>query len=92
MPTTTPQSSTQTLIEAMQILAKVIETDDGVINSAMLEASQRLEQQRDLLRECLPHIHASHGAAHMLVGFNIRPRPAIDGLLKRLVLADEVAA
>jgi hypothetical protein len=47
-----PASSTQTLIHALRILARDIETADGVANMALREAADRLEtyyvkEQRD---------------------------------------------
>lgn len=36
-----------------------------------------------LLKQCHPHVYGSHGAEHMLDGFNPQPRP-IDGLLREL--------
>jgi hypothetical protein len=33
-----------------------------------------------LLKQCHPHVHGSHGALHMMDGFNPKPRP-IDGLM-----------
>lgn len=42
-------SSTQTLIDAMRILATEIESDDGVANAAIAEAADALERMRDAL-------------------------------------------
>lgn len=36
-------SSTETLISALRTLATEIETNDGVVNACLLEASNRLE-------------------------------------------------
>lgn len=36
-------SSTETLISALRILANEIETDDGIVNACLLEAADRLE-------------------------------------------------
>ena len=38
------KSSTETLIEALRILARDIESDDGVANSAIAEAADRLQE------------------------------------------------
>ena len=40
----TPRSSTATLIAALNIIARDIQSDDGVANAAIAEAAQRLEQ------------------------------------------------
>ena len=40
--TTTPRSSTATLIKALEILSRDIQSDDGVANAAIAEAAQRL--------------------------------------------------
>jgi hypothetical protein len=37
------ESSTQSLVSALQILAREIETEDGVVNSCLSEAALRLE-------------------------------------------------
>ncbi len=39
------RSSTETLIAAMHILATEIQSDDGVANSAIAEAGERLAEQ-----------------------------------------------
>ena len=38
------KSSTETLIKALYVLAKDIQSEDGVANAAILEAAQRLEE------------------------------------------------
>jgi len=40
----TPRSSTETLINALRVLAHDIETEDGVANAAISEAADRLEE------------------------------------------------
>lgn len=85
-PNTPHRSSTKTLIGVMRMLARDIESPDGIANEAIREAAERLALLQNLLRECLPHIQASHGAEHMLDGFNVRPIPAIDSLLERVML------
>jgi hypothetical protein len=40
--TTTPRSSTATLIKALAIMAKEDRSEDGIAGAALLEASQRL--------------------------------------------------
>ena len=52
----TKKTNTKTLIEAMRILARDIQSDDGVANGAISEAADRMEElqaQRDRLREAL---------------------------------------
>ena len=39
------KTSTETLIAAMHILAKEIQSDDGVANAAIAEAGERLAEQ-----------------------------------------------
>lgn len=39
------ESSTETIISAMRILARDIQSNDGVANGAIAEAAQRLEEQ-----------------------------------------------
>jgi hypothetical protein len=41
------KSDTQTLIGALRVLARDIETDDGVVNALLDEAAQRLEELDD---------------------------------------------
>jgi len=43
------KTDTQTLIAAMRLLAKDIETDDGVANAAIAEAADRLDEMRKAL-------------------------------------------
>jgi len=38
------KTSTETLIEALRILAKDIQSDDGVANAVIAEAADRLEE------------------------------------------------
>jgi hypothetical protein len=38
------KSSTQTLIAALRVLAQDIETEDGIVNSCLLEAADRLRE------------------------------------------------
>jgi uncharacterized protein (UPF0212 family) len=40
----TVKSSTETLIKAMYMLVKDIQSEDGVANAAIFEAAQRLEE------------------------------------------------
>ena len=68
----------------MHILAREIDSPDGIANEAISEAGHRLQELQNLLRECLPHIQSQHGAEHMLDGFRPQPRPAIDHLLARV--------
>ncbi|HEY7866157.1 MAG TPA: hypothetical protein VIC51_09150, partial [Psychromonas sp.] len=45
------KSKTKTLIEAMQILANEIHSEDGVANAAIFEASERLSEQQKRIAE-----------------------------------------
>lgn len=48
-PTPNRESSTDTLIKALRILARDIQSEDGVANAAIAEAADRLERyQRQL--------------------------------------------
>lgn len=40
------RAKTETIIQAMRILAEEIQSDDGVANAAILEAADRLEELR----------------------------------------------
>ncbi|MBS1170603.1 MAG: hypothetical protein H6R01_1521 [Burkholderiaceae bacterium] len=60
---TTPRSKTSTLVAALRILANDVQSQDGVANAALYEASERmheLSKQRDAL------IAAMTGAATKL--------------------------
>ena len=53
------KTDTKTLLKAMRILARDIQSDDGVANGAISEAADRMEElqaQRDRLREALRDI------------------------------------
>lgn len=45
------KSDTKTLIAAMRILAEDIQSEDGVANSAIAEAANRLEELEEQLKE-----------------------------------------
>jgi hypothetical protein len=53
------KSSTKTLIEAMQILASEIQSEDGVANAAILEASERLREQDNRIAELEAQLKAA---------------------------------
>ena len=38
------QSTTETLIDALRVLSRTIQTDDGVVNACLLEAAYRMEE------------------------------------------------
>ena len=52
-------STTQTLIDALRILARDIQSDDGVANAAIAEAAQRLEALEEQLQEAIEIIEFS---------------------------------
>lgn len=58
------KSSTKTLIKAMQILSTEVQSEDGVANTAILEASERLMELEDKLQMasllCKPHSLEAH--------------------------------
>lgn len=45
-----PRTDTETLISALRILARDIESQDGVANAAIAEAADRLEEYHGTLR------------------------------------------
>jgi len=50
------RTDTATLIQAMRILARDIQSDDGVANAAIAEAADRMEQQAATIAK-LPRYH-----------------------------------
>lgn len=44
-----PRSKTTTLIQAMRILSKDIQSEDGVANAAIAEAADRMEELLELV-------------------------------------------
>lgn len=77
---TAPQSSTLTLITALHILSRHIQSEDGVTNAALAEASNRMAKLHRMVNHAYPIIKAQHGAEHMLDGFK-RKKHDIDDLL-----------
>lgn len=55
------RSSTATLIAALRILARDIDSDDGVANAAIAEAADRLEELRRDVAIVLPAISYAAG-------------------------------
>ena len=53
------KSTTKTLIEAMQILANEIHSEDGVANAAIFEASERLDEQQKRIAELEQKINSA---------------------------------
>ena len=54
------QTDIQTLIEALKILARDIQSDDGIANAAILEGAQRIEElqaQNTILLEALSGVY-----------------------------------
>lgn len=45
------KSKTETLVCALHILARDIQTDDGVINACLSEAAERMEEQETLIKQ-----------------------------------------
>jgi len=43
------RTDTLTLAEALNVIARTMKSEDGVVPSAIAEASRRLREQRDLL-------------------------------------------
>lgn len=54
------RSTTETLIAAMRILARDIQSGDGVANAAISEAAGRLEEQQAALSELEAKVKAQH--------------------------------
>lgn len=51
-----PRSSTPTLISALRILARDIQSGDGVANAAIAEAAERLEEVDRILQALLKEL------------------------------------
>lgn len=49
--TQVPRTPTSTLVKALEILARDIESEDGIANAAILEAAQRLKELDVALRD-----------------------------------------
>lgn len=48
-------SKTQTLVTCLYVLSSDIETDDGVVNAALLECADRMANLRRTLEALLPY-------------------------------------
>ncbi len=83
MPPIVPRSSTETLIRALTILSESIDSEDGVANTAILEAAHRLQELQELLSLATPHVRDAAQALHLLDGFRTRVRP-LDSLAERI--------
>lgn len=77
----TQRTPTQILIEAMLALSRDIHSGDGVANAAIFEAAQRLSELHSMVGRTHHIVQAQHGAEHMLDGFRLKRRTAIDDLL-----------
>ena len=64
----------------MHVLARDIDSKDGVANAAIAEAGHRLAKLQLMVNRAHSIIKAQHGAEHMLDGFKPKKRD-IDGLL-----------
>jgi hypothetical protein len=64
------KTDTQTLIAAMRILAKDIETEDGVANAAIAEAAEKMAKMNTTLRSIHMWIdgdeNAPYSRAHIM--------------------------
>lgn len=58
------QSSTETLIRSLQILAADIQSEDGVANAAILEASQRMQEMLELIDGCYEIVELCNTETH----------------------------
>ncbi len=61
-PSGIPRSSTETIIGALRVLSVDIQTDDGVVNSCLREAADRMEEldgEVTLLRNAIKDIQES---------------------------------
>lgn len=47
----TPRTPTPTIIKALTILARDIESQDGVATAALLEAAQRMGEMQDFVKD-----------------------------------------
>jgi hypothetical protein len=77
------RSATPTLIQAMFLLSRDIQSDDGVANAAIYEAARRLSELRQLLAECAAVVRASAQSVQEQECAQARPRQ-LDFLVKRL--------
>lgn len=71
------KSSTETLIASMRILARDIESGDGVANAAISEAADRLEEQQARIAELEAQAAIGRRAVEMLRDLEMS-RPVID--------------
>lgn len=87
------RSSTETLVKALRILARDIQSDDGVANAAIAEAADRLaelERENAALRDDKERLDSGtillivHGERVHHVGVNLRD--AIDAARKEAKL------
>ena len=70
---TLPRSSTTTLIAALEVLARDIQSEDGVANAAIAEAAHRLYELQCMLRAAWPLVQAEHRAQHVWCGGGFTP-------------------
>jgi predicted RNase H-like nuclease (RuvC/YqgF family) len=62
-------TETKTIIEALRILARDIQSEDGVANAAIAEAADRLEKQQRKIRNQRREIEALAKDKHRIDGF-----------------------
>lgn len=89
---TAPYSDTTTLIEAMRILARDIQCDDGIAYAAIAEAAERLElQQTAIIRmadalqvyacpECCTQRRYKDGTCEMGLDCGLPAREALEAV------------
>jgi uncharacterized protein HemX len=77
------KSSTDTLIAAMRILARDIQSGDGVANVAIAEAADRLAEQQARIAELAAKAAAGRRAVAVTAGALVDLLSASDALIER---------
>ena len=80
-----PCTSTATLIVAMHVLARDIQSGDGMANAAIKEAGDRLGELQLLLTRCLPLVMAKHHAEHARLGKKTRDMDTLLSDIKKAI-------
>lgn len=75
-----PHSSTITLTTTLFILSRDIQSEDGMANAALAEASNRMSKLHRMVNLAYPVIKAQHDTEHRLDGYKRKKRD-IDALL-----------
>ena len=79
----TRKSSTETLVAAMRILARDIQSGDGVANAAITEAADRLAEQQARIAELAAKAATGRRVAAVTAGALVDLLAASDALVER---------